>query len=336
MPIMNYLCASSFLLFCATSTIARADALSELARFSVFDKIDIAQLAKGDVKTQHGPPMSGRFLSVQSCYVMPGSPAQQVEALAKWNPSKHRELKVFLHADLPASPTPANFSRLKDAPDNGAVSSFVSATEKLKSELQISKEEAKKFSSSGSGTMPAGVVKFWSELLAARAKSFVSGGTAAQPAYDHGGETIRVNDELNSLLKQQDKVRKQFADFLGETGIGRSAGSLTPELYWELLDVDGNGVVTLGASYHKAKPDQSYQAADVLYYASGGFYVAFSLYQMWPIDAGGKASTLVWRGDFTSSASLESLHGVERLGSESAMMKDVTKAISFFRKDTAR
>lgn len=337
MPITNQLRAWLFLLFGATSTIARADTVSELARFSVFDKIDIAQLAKGDVKTMHGPPMNGRFLSMQSCYVVPGSPAQQIEAIAKWNPTKHRELKVFLHADLPASPAPESFSKLKDAPDNSAVSAFVSATEKLKSDLQISKEEAKRFSSSGGGgTMPAGVVKFWSELLAGRAKSLVSGGTAGQPPYDHGGDTIRVNDEVNSLLKQQDKVRKQFGDFLGQTGIGRNAGSLTPDLYWELLDVDGNGVATLGASYSKAKPDQSYQAADVLYYASGGFYVSLTLFQMWPVDAGGKSSTLVWRGDFTSSASLESLHGVERLGSESAMMKEITKAISFFRKDTAR
>jgi hypothetical protein len=335
---MNYflrVCVSLF--FCAASTIARADAVSELARFSVFDKIDIAELAKGDVKTMHGPPMNGRFLSVQSCYLMPGSPTQQIEALGKWNPTKHRELKVFLHADLPASPAPSDFSKLKDAPDNSAVSSFVSATEKLKSELQISKEEAKKFSggAGGSGAMPAAVASFWSDVLAARAKSFVSGGTAAQAPYDHTGESIRVNDEINSLLKQQDKIRKQFASFLGETGIGRGPGSLTPELYWELLDADGNGVATLGVAYHKSA-NETYQEADVLYYASGGYYVSLTLYQMWPITADGKASTLVWRGDLISSASLASLHGVERLGSESAMMKEISKAISFFRKDTAR
>src|SRR6202022_2349222 len=72
-----------------TSTIAWADPSSELASFSVFDKIDIVELAKSDVKTVHGPPMSGRYLSVQSCYVAFGSPAQQIEALRKWNPTKH-------------------------------------------------------------------------------------------------------------------------------------------------------------------------------------------------------------------------------------------------------
>ena len=77
----------------------------------------------------------------------------------------------------------------------------------------------------------------------------------------------------------------------------------------------------------------TYQAADILYYASGGYYVALALYQMWPVTVEGKASTLVWRGDMISSASLASLHGVERLGSESAMVKDISKAVTLFRRD---
>jgi len=328
--------ALCFLFLLARSTSARADAVSELASFSVFDNIDLAELAKSDVKTEHGPPMSGRFLSVQSCYVTRGSPAQHIEALRKWNPTKHRELKIFLHADLPASPTPADFSKLQNAPDNGPVRALVSATEKLSSELQISEEEAKKFSSRGedSGAMPAGVVKFWSGLLAARAQKFSSGGTAAQPPYDHTGEAIRPNEELNSLLKQQEKIRKQFSGFLAQAGIGRGAGSMTPELYWELIDVDDRGVITLGASYNRGGSSGPYQAADVLYYASGGYYVALTLYQMWPVTVEGKPSTLVWRGDMISSAALASLHGVERLGSESAMMKDIARAVTFFRRDT--
>jgi hypothetical protein len=183
--------------------------------------------------------------------------------------------------------------------------------------------------------MPASVVAFWSNLLAARTKSFISGGISAQPPYDHGGETIRAGDEVNSLLKQQDKIRRQFSSFLGETGIVRVAVAIKPELYWELLDVDDQGVLTLGAFYNRASANGAYQAADILYYASGGYYVALTLYQMWPVTAEGKASTLVWRGDMISSASLASLHGVERLGSESAMTKDISKAITLFRRDTA-
>jgi hypothetical protein len=326
------------LLLLARSTSARADAVSELASFSIFDKVDLAQLAKSEVKTAHGSPMGNpRFLSVQSCYVAPSSPAQQFEALRRWDPTRHRELKVLLHSDLPANPTPANFSKLKNAPDNAPVRSFVSATQKLSPELQISKDEAKKFSAGGGGggAMPAAVVKFWSDVLAARTHGFSSGGTSAQPPYDHGGQAIRVSDELNGLLRQQEKIRRQFSGFLGNTGIGRGAGSLSPELYWELLDVDDQGVVSLGAYYNRGGADGNYQAADVLYYASGGYYVALTLYQMWPVNVEGKASTLVWRGDMISAASLGSLHGVERLGSESVMMKDISKAVTLFRRDTS-
>src|SRR5438094_920762 len=210
---------------------ARADAVSELASFSIFDKVDLAQLAKSDVKTAHGPPMSNpRFLAVQSCYVVTGAPAQQVEALRRWDATRHRE--------------------------------------------------------------------------------------------------------LNGLLREQGKIRDQFSSLLGATGIGRGAGSLKPELYWELLDVDDQGVVTLGASYNRGSAGGSYQAADILYYASGGYYVALTLYQMWPVTVEGKPSTLVWRGDMISAASLGSLHGVERLGSESVMMKNITKAVTLFRRDT--
>jgi hypothetical protein len=36
-----------------------------------------------------------------------------------------------------------------------------------------------------------------------------------------------------------------------------------------------------------------------------------------------------------SAASLGSLHGVERLGSESVMMKNITKAVGLFRRDSS-
>ncbi len=325
-------------MLCAKSGIALGDPASELASFSVFDQIDLNELAKGDAKTMHGLPMNGRFLSVQSCYVATGSPVQQIEALKQWDPTKHRELKVFLHGDLPSNPTSSSFGDLKHAASNSAVDGFIASTQKMSSDLQISKEEAEKFSATaagnGGGAIPPAVTNFWSEVLALRVKRFVSGGSAAQPPYDHTGESIRPNDEVNTLLKQQEKIRKQFSGLLGETGIGRGGGSLTPELYWELLEVDDQGVVTLGAACSRAGANGTYQSADFLYYASGGYYVALTLYQMWPVTIAGKNSTLVWRGDMISSASLASLHGVERLGSESAMMKDISKAIAFFRKDT--
>jgi len=339
LPIAKISVVLLLLILFGGSTIARADAVSELASFSIFDKVDLAQLAKSDVKTAHGPPMSNpRFLAVQSCYVSPGTPAQLIAALRRWDPTRHRELKVFLHSDLPSSPTAANFEKLKNAPNSGPVRALVADTQKLSPELQISQAEAKKFSpgsAGGGGAMPASVVTFWTEVLLSRTKSFVSGGTSAQPPYDHSGKAIRASDELNGLLREQGKIQRQFSGLLGATGIGRGAGSLTPALYWELLDVDDRGVVTLGADYSRAGEGGTYQTADVLYYASGGYYVALTLYQMWPVTVEGKSSILVWRGDMISAPSLADLHGVERLGSESVMMKQISKAVTLFRRDTS-
>src|SRR5256884_5775789 len=210
-----------------------------------------------------------------------------MEPWRRWDPTGHREWKVFLHSDLPSNPTPANFEKLKNAPGNASVRSFVAATQKLSSDLQISRDEAKKFSGAagGGGAIPASVAAFWTDVLTARTKTFVSGGMSAEPPYDHAGPSIRASDEVNGLLREQEKIRRQFSGFLGGTAIGHGAGSLRPELYWELLDVDDQGVATLGASYNRSGTNETYQAADALYYASGGFYFRPSVYPIWPITA---------------------------------------------------
>ncbi len=330
------LAAILFLTF-APATLLRADPTADLAAFSVFDKVDLAQLARGDVKTLRGPIMSSpRYLSVQSVYVVPGSPAKALEALRGWDPTRHSEIRVFVHSDIAGVPSANSFAKLRAVPDNGPVRSLVAATQKLNRELQIGRDDAAKFkASSAGGVMPAAVAGFWTDLLLARTQAFLSGGSAAQPPYAHNGESVRPADELGGLLRQQGKVRAQFSPFLEGTGIGRGAGSLKPEIYWELLEADDQGVLTLGAFYGRAGAAGMVQAADALYYASGGYYVALTLYQMWPIEIEGRPSTLVWRGDMISARSLAALHGVERIASESSMIKDISKAITLFRRDTA-
>jgi hypothetical protein len=314
---------------------ASADPSSEMSSFSIFDKVDLAQLAKGDAKTAHGPPMNNpRFLSVQSVYVMPGSPTQHLEAMRNWNPTEHREPKVYLHGDLSGSASEAAFAKLKSAPDNGPVRALANATAKMANELQLTREEAAKWKG-GNGALSGAGGDFWIGVLTGRARSFPGGGTSAQPPYDHAGPAVRPGDELNGLLREQGKIRKQFAGLLDSTGIGRGAGSLKPDLYWELLNADDVAVATLGAFYSR-NAGGKVQAADTFYYASGGYYVTLTLHQMWPVDVNGKPHTLIWRGDMVSSASLADLHGVEKLGSESAMMKDIAKSIALFRRESAR
>jgi len=307
-----------------------ADAAAELASFSVFDKVDLAALAKSP-SVAHGTPMNGSYISAQSCTVIAAPPARVADVLRQWNPTRHSELKVLLHSDLPSGAGPASFSRLSGAPNNSAVQSLVSATLKGSTDLQISQQEAKKLptANAGGGAFPPPVAAFWAEVLSVRARAFSSGGTRTQPAYDHTGRAVRPADEFSGLMQQQDKIRKQFSGLIDGSGNGHGGG----ELFWELLTADEQGVLTLGASYRRSGSNGTFQAADVLYYASGGYFVGLTLYQMWPVDVGGKPSTLLWRGDFISSAAIAGLHGIERVASESSMMRDVSKAVSAFKRD---
>ena len=310
-----------FLVVLAVSNATAADPAAELASFSVFNNINVADLAKGEPKVAHGPGLGGHIISAQSVFVVAGVPARVSEALRQWNPARHSELKVMIHSDLPGSPSASNFSRLSSAPNNSAVQALVTATQKLSPDLQISKEEEKKFAAvSGATTMSGPMAAAWADVLSARARA----GRSSQPSSSPTAQNVRPSDELNALLNANDKVRGRFSGVLGGGG----------EHYWELLTADEIAVLTLGASYRRSGSNGTYQAADALYYASGGFYAGLTLYQLWPVDVGGRPATLVWRGDFISSAEVASLHGIERVASESAMMRDISKAVSLFRRDT--
>lgn len=328
-PIHKF-CSFIFLLSFPMVALA-ADPVSEMAEFSVFGKVDLAELAQGGIKTAAGTPMNtARYLSVQSCFVIPNPPAEVSAAMKRFDPTAHRELRVYLHSDLPAAPVAANFSKLNQPPHNSAVQALSEATSKMSPDLQVSRAEAQRYSAG----QP--VFSFWIDLLTKRAQDFAAGGAARQAAYDHSRDGGQPGQELAGLVRQQGKVNRQFGGFLGATGLLGAKGSLAPGLYWELLEVEDEAVLTLGASYHRSIPGGAFQVADGLYYASGGYQVALTLHQLWPVEVGGRAATLVWRGDFISAASLGDLHGIERLASESAMRKDILKAATLFQREGSR
>jgi hypothetical protein len=324
--------AAALLITVFLASDASGDAASELAGFSVFKKPDLAQLSQPDQKPMRGPS-GGRFLSVQTAYVVPRPPSEQLAAMRGWSASRHPELKVFLHSELPASPNAANFSRLQSAPNNPAVQYLATATAQGSSDLQISSAEAKGLPSGAPATMSGPVASFWGNVLASRAQAFASGGTSALAPYDHTGQGVRAGDEFNAMLGQQGPIRQQFSALLGATGIGRGGGSMKPDMYWELLSADERGVLTLGAFYSRPASGGSIQTASALFYASGGYYAGLTLHQLWPVEVNGKASTLVWRGDMVSSATVASLRGIERIAAESTMIKDISRTVSLFRRD---
>jgi hypothetical protein len=218
-------------------------------------------------------------------------------------------LKVYLHVD-----SATNFSRLQNLPDNSAVRYLVNATSQRSTDLQLSAAEMK--------LLPGeNFAATWTKILGGRAQI----GISSQPPYDNATPPVRPGEEVNGLLQSQEKIRRQFSSSLP---LGKS------EMYWELLSVDEQGVLTLGTFSSRNGGGGTIQTASTRYYASGGYYAGITLHQLWPVQVEGRASTLVWRGDMISAASVGSLHGIERIAAESTMIKDIARVVSLFRRDT--
>ena len=284
-----------------------------------------------------------RGLAVESVYVIRKPVQKALELQVQWNPNKHPELKVYLHGELSAHPALADFQKIATAPANSSVKAFAAATEKLgtgPTSLQMSAADLKAFASqatsgAGGGGLPPKVAGFWSEVFFQRAQAFLSGGVARLPAYETSGETIRPVDEVAHLLKDAPKVRSQFGALIEANPLTGTKVASPRSAYWEMFDVEGVAAVNLGALYVRTSGDTA-QVLDGQYYASGGYYVLLTFSQLWPVKIAGKDCTLVWRSDLISAADLATLHGVERMGSSTAMMRETKKSIEFSLKDAAQ
>ncbi len=318
----------------AASRLA-ADPAAEITSFSTFKEVDMKKLAKGEVIAASGASMKfARGLEVETMFLLPMPVAKANEAQQKWDGSRHSELKIYQHVDLPRRPSVQDFQRLASAPHNRSVDKFAAATEKLnpeRPELQMSAVEAKGAGSAGKTEaggkgISASVAAFWSGLLHSRASAFASGGLGAQPAYLTRGGAIRPADEAAALLRERGAIHKQFSSLASAMTGGGGA------LSYELFDVEGRAAASLGATFSRAAGD-SIQSGTVQFYSSDGYLVMLTFIQMWPVQVDGKTATLVWRSDMLSSSQLGDLRGIERSGSSVAMRKEIQKNVASMVKD---
>ncbi len=310
-----------------------ADPAAEITSFSTFKEVDMKKLAKGEVIAASGSTMKmPRGLEVETLFILPLPVAKANDAQQKWDGTRHSELKIYQHVDLPRRPSAQDFQRIASAPHNRSVEKFAAATEKLnpeRPELQMSAAETKgagRLGADGKGISP-GVAAFWSGLLQGRAGAFASGGLGAQPAYLTRGGPVRPADEAAALLRERGAIQKQFSA-LASAMTGGGGGALS----YELFDVEGRAAVSLGATFSRTA-GESIQSGTVQFYSSDGYLVMLSFMQMWPVQIDGKAATLVWRSDMLSSSQLGDLHGIERSGSSVAMRKEIQKNVAAMVKD---
>jgi hypothetical protein len=326
-----------FVLMLFSAGSAYGDAVGDLRGVSVFKDADLNRLANGEILAQRGPQLGlSRGIVIESAFVIHAPVPQAAAGLEQFNPARHSELRTYLQVDIGSSPSPNDFQKLTSAPNNSSVKAFVSATESLPgdpSKLQLSKQEFRLYQAGGDkGNVPQSVVSFWSQVLTQRAKEFLSSGLSGLAPYETGGSNLKPGEELSRLVREDGKVRSQFSSLIESTPLGGGHGSLSPSLYWTLFEGDNEAAVALGASYGKNVGD-GWQGVDVQYYASGDLNVGAVFYQLWPVTINGSPATLVWRSDLISSSSIGDLRGVERMGSGSALLREVQKNVRALLKD---
>ena len=137
--------------------------------------------------------------------------------------NKASRTEVCMHSDLPSNPTPANFEQLKTRP---VMHLCVHSLRRLKSLVRVFKLVRKRQRNflldwrrrGGTDASPVGA--FWTDVLTARTKSFVSSGMSGQPPYDHAGPSVWASDEVNGLLREQGKIPISFPAYLERQVLG--------------------------------------------------------------------------------------------------------------------
>jgi hypothetical protein len=312
---------------------ARGDLNNELA-FSAFPNPDLNALAAGQVLQARGGLIDfQRGITTQSLYMIDAQPGVVQDKLAHWSPSSHPELKVWLHLLLPQNPTARDFSGMNGLPDNSSINNMVNATYAYtpgSTSLQLNNREAQVLAA-GHGQSPSKdfIVNSWSQILAARITDFLKGNVADE-SYTMEDEIIRPLDEARSLLRSDPKVHRDYLGMLSGTPVFGALKTPPTYLYYECFDIEGTAAFGTGAIYQATSPS-TIQQADIEFYVNSGIYASIELEQLWPVNVGGRAETLVWRDDMVSTSNIAYLHGTERLASGMIMLQDVKQAIDAFR-----
>ncbi len=333
---------------------AQAASWKDVETYSDIRKpIDLAKLAKGEILGERiQVPSTPLGISVQTCYLVGAPPAQVLSRMQddqtseKVKGSKDFDKEGTFRITTPAQA--ADFAPLSLDPGLRQVKSLLDhaiEADSRKGRLNLTADEAKSLagalreigSAHGKDWMKAGrdkIEETFRALLLGRASRFQQGGLSAAAAYDTGSGHISPKDELLMMTRSRAKAFERFSALFDAALSGQAPAGATspPRYYWESAKVQGEETFNLGAFF--ARPtDGGFRALEVQYYVSSKYYTSLILYELWPVDFGGKAQTLVWRADFVSAPSLPFLKGIERLAAENIMLLEVKKSVGAFIKE---
>jgi hypothetical protein len=310
-----------------------------ITNFSDFQLIDLNRLLAGEVLAERGSLMNfPNGISGQTCFAVPLSAEETARQLQIWDPSPHADLKVYAFHPLRAPCETADFQALDFKSSQHSVHWLLdktTATAAGKSELNLARDEARDLAACTQNRPdPQAAASCWAKLLQKRVSQFQQKAWDGTRPYEFGTDSVSPAAQLHRLLLEQLPVAHEFAPLLKKIGLlgNDTVPSLIPFYYWTLFDADHHAAISLGAVYKLAVGDH-YQLADMEYYVSNGFYASATLYEVWPIQAGGKPAALVWRGDYFAAPMLAFTKGTERIAYGALMLQDIKKEIHDFQDD---
>jgi hypothetical protein len=324
---------------CETAPSQASDPLGVLKQFSDFSKIDIKRLLEGEILTQRGPLMNfPNGISSQLLFAVPTSPAETVKRLQSWDPTRCSSLKVYASHDLNDPSEPKQFNSLYRYLDPGNrpirwLWDQTLATTDHSSDLNLTQIEALELTRCiGKDANAKTIGACWGNLLFARASGFQRNGFNSSLHYEFDVESVNPTSHIRSLLQEQTQISREFGPLLQRVGLvegGTVTSPIRPSYYWRLFQADHRATLSLGAVYAQQVGDH-YQLLDIEYYVSGTYYTSATLYEIWPIQDGGRTGSLVWCNVLCSAPMLRFAAGIERLASGVILNLEFKKCIRCF------
>jgi hypothetical protein len=316
-----------------------SDPLAGLKQFGDFPKIDTKRLLDGEILSQRGPLMKfPNGISSQLVFAVPTSPAETIKRLQTWDSKHCPSLKIYASQELrdPCELREFESLYLYLDPALRPVKWFLDqtlSTSASTSGLNLTQIEAAGLASCiGKDARPNTVGSCWAKLLFARASGFQRSGFASSLPYDFELSSLNPAGHLRSMLAEQVGISREFAPLLQKAGLvdgGAGAAPLTPSYFWRLFQADHHATLSLGAAYDLGVGDH-YQRLEVEYYVSGTYYTSATLYEIWPIQEGGRTGSLVWCDVLCSAPALRFASGIERLASGVILVLEFKKVIRCF------
>jgi hypothetical protein len=311
-----------FTLFTIASAVHATDPVETFRPWSAFGQLDLAKLARGRIETECNASMKfPRGISTQAVFVVAAPVETVVHTLLTSDPLRRPDSDVYQHRYF-HNETDANFAHLRLDPKIAAVQRVLGALRKGH-ELQLSREERDRLPRDGSHEKAR---EFCAELLRERWLAAHRSELGVAGPYD-------LRAEIGSLLKAEPRIAQHFATLLAPFTHPGSLGAPAVE-YWDISNVNHTAALELGAIYQRTA-EGCEQLLDVNYYASSGYLVSVTLYELVPIKLEGQSRTLAWQAVLVSAEALEGGFGLKRQIAARLMIGDVEESVRTLRQEAA-